>query len=229
VKEAKKKVLPVADDEWVAEVSEFATLDELRTDIRKRLDLMARVQGQMAVRDRVLQAAADLVPVTSPAPLVESELEQRVSDLVHQLQHRGLTIEQYLAATGREVQDFVEEMREGASRAVLADLALRAVVVQEAIEAGEADVDVEVARIAERAGEKPEKVRRDLERRGVLEAVRFDIARGKALEFLVEHANVVDEAGDVIDLTMPEESPPEEIPSEAASSTPSDVEESLEA
>src|SRR5450432_2211354 len=166
----------------------------------------------MAVRDRVLQAAADLVPVTPPAPLVEQELEQRVSDLVHQLQHRGLTIEQYLAATGREVQDFVEEMREGAARAVLADLALRAVVVQEAIEAGDAEVDVEIARIAERAGEKPEKVRRDLERRGVLEAVRFDIARGKALEFLVEHANVVDEAGDPIDLTLPEESPPEESP-----------------
>ena len=228
VKEAKKKVLPVADDEWVAEVSEFATLDELREDVRKRLDLMARVQTQMAVRDRVLQAAADLVPVQSPAPLVERELEQRVSDLVHQLQHRGLSIEQYLAATGREAQDFVDEMREGATRAVLADLALRAVVVQEAIEASDAEVDLEVARIAERADEKPERVRRDLERRGVLEAVRFDIARGKALEFLVEHASVVDEAGDAIDLTLPEATTSEATPSEGTK--PSDtIEESTEA
>jgi len=227
VKEAKKKVLPVADDEWVAEVSEFATLDELRDDVRKRLDLMARVQTQMAVRDRVLQAAADLVPVTAPEPLVERELEQRVSDLVHQLQHRGLTIEQYLAATGREVEDFVAELREGAARAVLADLALRAVVVQEAIEAGDSEVDVEIARIAERAGEKPEKVRRDLERRGVLEAVRFDIARGKALEFLVEHANVVDEAGDAIDLSLPEATTSDE-PSSQESATDT-IEESPEA
>ena len=205
VKEAKKKVLPEATDEWVSEASEFETLAELRADILKRVDLVQRVQAQMAVRDRVLQAAADLVPVTPPAPLVEQELEQRVSDLVHQLQHRGLTIEQYLAATGREVQAFVEEMREGAARAVLADQALRAVVVQEAIEAADADVDAEIARIAERAGEKPERVRRDLERRGVLEAVRSDIARGKALEFLVEHASVVDESGDAIDLTLPEQ------------------------
>jgi trigger factor len=207
VKEAKKKVLPAATDEWVVDVSEFATLAELREDVRTRLDLMARVQAQMAVRDRVLQAAADLVPVQSPAPLVEQELERRVSDLVHQLQHRGLTIEQYLQATGREVQDFVDEMREGASRAVLADLALRAVVVQEAIEASDADVDAEVARLAERGREKPERVRRDLERRGVLEAVRSEIARGKALEFLVEHANIVNEEGDVIDLSLPEETP----------------------
>jgi trigger factor len=213
VKEAKKKVLPVANSEWVAEVSEFATLAELREDVRKRLDLMARYQAQMAVRDRVLQAAADLVPVTPPSPLVEQELEQRVSDLVHQLQHRGLTIEQYLQATGREVQDFVDEMREGAARAVLADLALRAVVVQEAIEASDTEVDAEVARLAQRANEKPERLRRDLERRGVLEAVRSDIARGKALEFLVEHASVVDEEGGAVDLSMPEESP----------DTPSDI------
>jgi trigger factor len=205
VKEAKKKVLPPTTDEWVAEVSEFGTLVELRGDVRKRLDLVARYQAQMAMRDRVLQAAADLVPVQPPAPLVEQELEQRVSDLVHQLQHRGLTIEQYLAATGREVQDFVAEMREGASRAVLADLALRAVVVQEAIEASDDELDTEITRIADRAGEKADRVRRDLERRGVLEAVRFDIARGKALEFLVANASVVNEAGDAIDLSMPEE------------------------
>lgn len=227
VKEAKKKVLPVPDDEWVAEVSEFATLDELRDDVGKRLDLMARVQTQMAVRDRVLQAAADLVPVTAPEPLVERELEQRVSDLVHQLQHRGLNIEQYLAATGREVEDFVAELREGAARAVLADLALRAVVLQEAIEAGDAEVDVEIERIAERAGEKPERVRRDLERRGVLEAVRFDIARGKALEFLVEHANVVDEAGEPIDLTLPAAATPEET--SEATHTSDTIEENPEA
>ena len=79
-------------------------------------------------------------------------------------------------------------MRDGAARAVLADLALRAVVAQEAIEASDDEVDAEVERLAERLEQKVEKVRRDLERRGVLETVRSDLARGKALEFLVEHA-----------------------------------------
>ena len=48
-------------------------------------------------------------------------------------------------------------------------------------------------------------MRRDLERRGALETVRSDIARGKALEFLIEHATVVDEEGNVIDIALPEE------------------------
>jgi hypothetical protein len=50
-------------------------------------------------------------------------------------------------------------------------------------------------------------VRRDLEKRGAIEAVRSEIARGKALQFLVDHANVVDEAGEPIDLTLPDTSP----------------------
>jgi trigger factor len=219
VKETKKKVMPDVTDEWVTEVSEFESVDELRTDVRKRIELVARMQAQMAVRDRVLQAAADLVPVPPPAPLVESELEQRMHDLLHQLQHRGLTVEQYLAATGREVKDFVDEMREGAARAVLADLALRAVVTDEAIEATDEELDAEVARIAERNNQKAARVRRDLEQRGVLEAVRSEIARGKALEFLVEHATVVDEAGNAIDLSLPEATPSEEAEAEQPSAT----------
>ena len=95
-----------------------------------------------------------------------------------------------------------------AVRAVLADLALRAVVAQEAIESTDDEVEAEIERLAERLEEKVEKVRRDLERRGVLETVRSDLARGKALEFLVEHSTVVDEEGNVIDLTIPEEPRP---------------------
>jgi trigger factor len=138
------------------------------------------------------------------------------------LQHRGVSVEQYLQATGRSEEDFIAELRDGASRAVLADLALRAVVVQEGIEASDAEVDAEIDRLAERAKEKPERLRRDLERRGVLEAVRSEIARGKALEFLVEHASIVNEVGDAIDLTLPEQEP-------KSTENPSDVEESPEA
>ena len=66
VKEAKQKILPEVTDEWVDEASEFETVDELRADIRRRLDMMQILQAQMAVRDKVLEAAADLVPVPAP-------------------------------------------------------------------------------------------------------------------------------------------------------------------
>jgi trigger factor len=203
VKEAKRKVLPDATDEWASEVSEFDTLEELRADARQRLELYSSVQAQMLVRDKVLEAAADLVDVDVPDALVTQDMERRLHDLAHRLEHQGATIPQYLAATGQEQEAFVSELRAGSTRSVKADLALRAVVAQEGITATDEDLDREIAQYAERADEKPEKVRRDFEQRGVLDAVRSDIARGKAVEFLVDHAEVVDESGQPVDLTLP--------------------------
>jgi trigger factor len=38
----------------------------------------------------------------------------------------------------------------------------------------------------------------------VIEAVRSDIARGKALAFLMDHAEVVDADGNTVDLSLPQ-------------------------
>ena len=117
-------------------------------------------------------------------------------------------------------------MKEGSADAVRADLALRAVVAQEKIESTDEELDREIGRLAERLKEKPAKVRRDLERRGLVEAVRSDIARGQALQFLVDHAAVVDESGAAVDLTLPDgEATPGESPPPAAGDDADDVEE----
>lgn len=203
VKEGKRKVLPEATDEWASEVSEFDTLDELRADARQRLELYGKVQGQLLVRDKVLEAAAGLVDTDVPDALVGQEMERRLHDLAHRLEHQGATIPQYLAATGQDQEKFIDGLRSGSTTAVKADLALRAVVAQEGITATDDEVDAEIDRIAERADEKAEKVRREFEQSGAMEAVRSDIARGKALQFLVDHATVVDESGNPVDLTLP--------------------------
>ncbi len=204
VKEAKQKVLPELTDEWASEASEFETVDELRDDIRKRVETMQRYQAQMALRDKVLDAAADLVPIEAPPTLIDSETRRRVEDLAHRLSHQGASLDQYLEMTGQEPQAFIDEIRVGAARAVLADLALRAVVAQEGVTATDEELEVELTQLAERTEQKLAKVRRELERSGALEAVRSDVARGKALEFLVDHATVVDENGNEIDLTVDE-------------------------
>jgi trigger factor len=203
VKDAKRKVLPELNDEWVSEVSEFDTVDALRADARKRLEVYALLQGQLLVRDKVLTAASELVDGDVPDTLVSQEMERRLHDLAHRLDEQmpGITIPQYLAASGQDQEEFVAGVREGAINAVRADLALRAVAMQEEIEVSDEEVDEEISRLAERLGEKPAKVRKDLERRGVTQAVRSDLERGKALTFLIEHATVVDEEGNAVDFS----------------------------
>jgi trigger factor len=230
VKETKKKVLPELTDEWVGEVSEFETVAAFQDDIRTRLDLYGKVQAGVQVREKIFTEAAGLVSIEAPDALVNEEMERRLHDMAHRLeeQMKGLTIPQYLAMTGQDQQEFVDTLREGAKEAVRADLALRAVIVQEEIEASEDELTAEIERVAERFDEKPAQVRKDLERRGVLEAVRSDIARSKALQFLVDHAEVVDANGNPVDLTLPEPSATEEAPDDIPSQIDGDAEAAAE-
>jgi trigger factor len=223
VKDAKRKVLPELTDEWVAENTDAETVDALRDESRRRIDLFGKVQAQMAMRDRVLDELSGLVDIEAPEALVGQELDSRLHDLVHRIEAQGLSIPQWLAATGQDQAEFIDQMRGGAARAVLADLALRAVVVQEGIEASDEELETEIARLAERTGEKVQKVRRDLDRRGLLEAVRSDIARGKALQFVVDAAVALDSNGAEIDVSIPTpDATPEAETSEAPTAEDAD-------
>jgi trigger factor len=202
VKEVKQKLLPDVTDEWASEASEFDTLDELRDDIRTRMSTVKKVQTQLALREQVVDAIAQLVEEDMPDALVGREMERRLHDIVHRLEAQGADLEQYLEALGKPQDEFVAELRSTAIEAVKADLALRAVADAEAVEADDADLESEIARLAERLGEKPAALRRRLDRGDQLPAVRSDIRKGKALEWLVEHVEVVDEEGRPVDRAL---------------------------
>ena len=126
---AQEKVLPDLTDEWVDENTEWDDIATMRDEIRKRSDLMARVQAQMGLRDAVLATLANLVEVDAPESLVDQEVRTRVNDFGQRLAQQGVDFDQYFAITGMDPEEFLGQTREQATRAVLADLALRSVVV----------------------------------------------------------------------------------------------------
>ncbi|HEY2302516.1 MAG TPA: trigger factor [Acidimicrobiales bacterium] len=209
VKEVKEKVLPEVTDEWASEASEFDTVEELRQDLVDRIGGVKRLQAGMALRNQVVEAVVELVTEDPPEPLVEAELERRAHDLAHRLEAQGATIAQYLEATGQTEEQLVEELRQGATTAVKADLALRAVADAEEIEVSDDEVQVEVERMAERLGQKPAQLQRQLERAEQMPAVRSDIRKGKALEWLADHVEIVDSEGRSIDRALLEPGKPD--------------------
>lgn len=199
VKEVKHQVLPDLNDEWANEASEFDTLAELREDMKRRMSAMKRVQSQMALHEKALEALVGLVDFEPPEALVYAEVNRRAQDLVRRLEAQGADVEQYLQAMGTTGEELGASMREAAVEAVKGDLALRAVVEAESIEVTEEELDSEIERFASRNKQKPAALRRQLERAEQLQAVRSDIKRGKALQWLVEHVEIVDEDGQTID------------------------------
>jgi trigger factor len=198
VRKVQEKVLPPADDEWAREVSEFGTLAELRADLFARLHRVRAAQARMALRERTSEALAQLVDEEPPETLVQGEMRRRLEDLAMRLSAQGLQIEQYLMATGQDPQAFTDELRRVATESVKIDLALRAVAQAEGLECDDDELDAEYARIAAANNVKPSEVRKAYERNDAVTALRSEIRKRKALEWLVEHAEVVDPDGQPI-------------------------------
>src|SRR5436305_1628964 len=63
VRTVKEKDVPALDDDFAQTASEFDTLDELRADIRSRLERVGKLQQGVQARDRVLEVLLDTVDV----------------------------------------------------------------------------------------------------------------------------------------------------------------------
>lgn len=199
VKEVKEKVLPDVTDEWASEASEFDTVEELKADLRSRLEPVKRLNATLALQDAALRALVELVDDEAPDPLINAELERRLHDIDHRLQHQGVGLNEYLQATGQSGQELVESLRPEALDAVKADLALRALADAEQIEVTEEDIDNEVVRLATQFEQDVYRVREQLEKAEQLPVITSDLRKQKALQWLLDHIEVVDEEGHAID------------------------------
>lgn len=199
VKDIKTKVLPELDDEFASEASEFETLAELRDDLTKRMTAIKQVQGTMALREQVGEALADLVEEDVPEALVNVELSNRVQDLAMRLGAQGVELGQWLQASNKDEEELLDELRGPAERAAKVDLALRAVAEAQDIECTDDDLDVEWESVAKRLELKPAEVRRRFEREGQVQAVRSDVNKRKAFEWLLERVEIVDPDGNPLD------------------------------
>jgi trigger factor len=215
VKQVRERVLPDADDEWAAENSDFDTIEALRDSIRERGTRVRRAQAQSALREATGAALAKLVEDDVPEALVTHEMNHRAQDLALRLQAQGLTAEQWLAITGKTSDQLTGELREAAETAAKVDLALRAVAEAEQIECTDDDLDEELAHVAERVGEPVARVRAEFERGGNLAAVRSDVRKRKALDWLLERVEIVDEDGQPIDRADLEVTPETDAPEQS--------------
>ncbi len=199
VKEVKERQLPDLDDDFASEASEFETLDELRDDLANRMSQVKKMQANMALREKVGEALAELVEEDVPEALVNAEMQERLHDLGLRLQAQNMGLEQWLAMSGRTQEQLVEELKDTATTSAKVDLALRAVAEAEGIEADDDDLQAEYDAAAERLGLSPAKMRAEFERAGQDQAIRSDIRKRKALDWLVETVEIVDEDGQAID------------------------------
>jgi trigger factor len=196
VKEIQERVLPEATDEWVAENSEFDTLAELRADYRSNMERARINQALAARRNGVIEHLTGLVDDDLvPGAMVDMEVENRAQDMAIRLQAQNIELQTFLQMTGQSQEQFVAELRSQAGTAAKLDLALRAVAEAEGLTVAEEEVAEQLATIAEQIDRDVDQVRAEFTEAGRLPALRSDLLKTKALDWVIERAEIVDEDG----------------------------------
>jgi len=188
------------DDEWVStNFAEFATVAEWRESLRERLTQVRVNQLRSVVVDKVTDALAALVPIDAPESMVGADLQARVQNTVAQFQQQGISIDQWMSATGQTTETFIEGLKSQSEKAVKVDLALRAVAAAEQIVVDQVDLEAEYEAIGMRVNEKPDKVRKAYEKNDAVADLAAGIRKSKALDWLLHNVTYVNPAGEVLD------------------------------
>jgi trigger factor len=213
VRGVKEKELPALDDDFATTASEFDTLDELKADIRERLEQTSRGAQVSEARDKALEAVIGLVDVPLPESVVDSEIDARRHQLGHQLERFGMTHEDYLSAEEKTAEEFDAEVREGSEKAIRAQFVLDKVIESEEIQLGEGELMEQIIMRAQRSGLSPEAYAQQLAQSDQITAVMADVLRGKALTAVLAKVRVVDTDGTPVELPSAQEL--SELPDEA--------------
>ncbi len=203
LKQVQERVLPELTDEWVAENSEWANVEEMREAILVQMRRRKIVEAQMSQRDASLIALSELVPESAaPDVLIDSETNERLHDLGERLGAQKLTLEMFLQVTNQTPDDLLEQLRQDAVRAVRVDLAMRALVAAEHLEATPEEIHEELERTAEAMGVSADLLRDNLRNSGRVVSFSAEVSKMKASKWLSENVTFVDPEGAEIDTAM---------------------------
>ncbi len=200
VTNVQEMVLPDVTDEWVDEnIGAYDTVEAYRASIAERLGETKLSQVRSSFVDKVTGALAELVDIEAPEAMVQGDLQARVQNTVQQLKSQGIEMEQFFQITRQDPASFIESLKVQSTKAVKVDLALRAVATAEGIAVGDDDLDAEYARIAVQVRQKPAQVRRAYEANDAVTDLVAQMRKTRALDWLVEHVEIVDPDGAPID------------------------------
>ncbi len=199
VNSVKERELPEADDEFAQLASEFDTIDELKTDLRERVERVKKVEQAGEIRDKVLEALLEQTEVPLPEGAVQAEIDAVVHDAVHGFDHDEARFAEALEAQGSSREEFDKDTKEAAEKSVRTQLLLDAIAEAADTQVGQDELTERILFQAQRYGLSPEQFIQQVQQAGQLGAIFADVRRGKALAGVVGEAKVTDTEGNAVD------------------------------
>ncbi|MEI8038338.1 MAG: trigger factor [Verrucomicrobiota bacterium] len=190
LKELKDSILPALDDELANRLAPGKTLADIRDIIRDNMQLERKRKIDDMKVNQIVAHFNTLVDFELPEELVTQETQSQADAMVKRGVQAGMS--------EHEIESQQSEIFSNAGQQAVTNLRtnfiLQEIARVENILVSDAELVNHLAQIAQSRKVAPKKFIKDMQRAGRLPSIRSSITIGKAIDFLVEHAEVVEQA-----------------------------------
>lgn len=175
---------PELDDEFARTVSEEDTLEALRERLREQLLTRRQAAAEQDFTQQVLEAALAVTTVKFPPLIVEAQIDDMLAAEERQLARQNISLDQYLNMLRTTRERYRQQLRPTAEARVRHQLLLAEIVRAEGIEVPDDEIDEEIERLAQGAGDQADAVRESLSSDEARESLRSRLLGQRALDHL---------------------------------------------
>jgi trigger factor len=184
VQEIKERILPTLDDDFAKDVGTFQTLEELKQDIKGKLEKVMKQRAEDAVAEQLVTKLVDKNPIPCPPSLVEQQCQLMEQEIMQQARRTGEPVPRHEELHARVHADSEIKVRAGL---------LMAEIAKEAqIKVSEEDIEKGLVELAEQTGKQVAKMRveyRDQKKREMLIGM---IIEDKILDIIEAKAKITE-------------------------------------
>lgn len=180
--------LPKLDDEFAKKVGDFATLDDLKKDIKEELTRQQEYTNRNDLKNNIVEEILAKSDVPLPLTLVKDQERMVRQDIQQNLAYRGMTLKDYLEGEGLTEEEWVKkEVTPAAEKRVATGLILSDIAKKEKIEVDDKDVH---ERLDEMKGQYQDpKMKAQLDTPDAHREISSRLATEKTLDRLIELAS----------------------------------------
>ncbi len=186
VVEVKEKALPALDDELAKSLGEFETLTALRAEVLKQLEARRELDDKRELQEKVVAAVIAKHEFGVPDALVMRQVAHQIEHARESLRRQGIDPDHM----PWDYNKMIAELRPAAEKAVRRTLLLEAIAEREGIAPSDAEVEVEIEKIAQASQRPAPAIRRMMEKSGDLDVLRRGLRDRMTLDALVGHAKI---------------------------------------
>jgi len=182
----KTKKLPELNDDFAKDVSDAATLDELKKKLREGLEHQRDHKHKELLHEKVLAEVIKLHEFPVPESLVEHQMDARLERVVRSLASQGVDPR----AVNVDWVTLRKRQEERAKDDVKAELIVDRIASTESIDVTEEEVTHELEHMAGHSGESAEALRARLTKQGTLDRMKAKLRSDKTLDWLAQNAKI---------------------------------------